>query len=266
MRIDVITLFPEIIESFIQFGVLGRAVRNELLEVHTFNPRNYTEDERRNVDDYPYGGNAGMVMKVDPLRKALQKAKSRHQGRFLTVYLSPQGRRLNQAAINAFAELDGMVLVAGRYEGVDERLIDLEIDEEWSLGDYVVSGGEPAAMVVIDAVARQCRGVLGDEDSARQDSFMSGLLDCPHYTRPAVYEGRAVPGVLLEGNHEAIRRWRLKQALGRTWRRRRDLIEARRLSDEELSLLNEYTQEHHDAESCQPQQSEKNNDRPDKAN
>ncbi len=243
MRIDVVTVFPGMIESFVQYGVLGRAIEKDLLTVKTWNAREFADDNHRTVDDKPYGGGPGMLMMVEPLRKALRVAKARQRGSFRTVYLSPQGRRLDQASINRLAALDGLVLLSGRYKGVDERLIELEIDEEWSLGDYVISGGEPAAMVLIDAVARQREGVLGDEDSAKLDSFMTGLLDCPHYTRPAEYEGKAVPEVLLKGNHEEIRRWRLKQSLGRTLSRRVDLLHGRRFTKEEKMLLSEYAGE-----------------------
>ena len=243
MRIDVVTVFPEMIESFVRHGVLGRAIQRKLLTVSTWNPRDFTEDKHATVDDRPYGGGPGMLMMVKPLRKSLRSAKSQQRGNFRTIYLSPQGRVLDQHSINRLATLDGLVLLSGRYKGVDERLIDLEIDAEWSLGDYVISGGEPAAMVLIDAVARQREGVLGDEDSAKVDSFMTGLLDCPHYTRPVEYEGRTVPDVLLGGNHEAIRRWRLKQSLGRTLCRRRDLLRRRSFSKEERELIVEYARE-----------------------
>ena len=243
MRVDIVTVFPRMIESFVSYGVLGRAIERKLLTVETWNPRDFAEDKRGTVDDKPYGGGSGMLMMVEPLRKSLQAAKSSQRGRFRTIYLSPQGRTLDQHSINRLAALDGLVLLSGRYKGVDERLIDLEIDDEWSLGDYVISGGEPAAMVLIDAVARQREGVLGDEDSAKIDSFMTGLLDCPHYTRPAEYAGRAVPDVLLQGDHEAIRRWRLKHSLGRTLCRRRDLLRRRAFTREERELIVEYARE-----------------------
>ena len=243
MRIDVVGVFPEMIESFVQYGVLGRAMGNGLLTVNTWNPRDFAGGDYRGIDDRPYGGGPGMLLMAEPLCKALRAAKSRQRGAFRTIYLSPQGRRLRQDDINRLATLDGLVLLSGRYKGVDERAVELEVDEEWSLGDYVISGGEPAAMVLIDAVARQIEGVLGDEDSAKLDSFMAGLLDCPHYTRPAEYEGKAVPGVLLEGDHEAIRRWRLKQSLGRTLQRRDDLLQRRVFTKEEKALLSEYARE-----------------------
>ncbi len=243
MQIDVVTVFPQMIESFMCHGVLGRAIERKLLTVKTWNPRDFAGDKRGTVDDRPYGGGSGMLMMVEPLRKSLQAAKSTQSGRFRTIYLSPQGRTLNQHSINHLATLDGLVLLSGRYKGVDERLIEIEVDAEWSLGDYVISGGEPAAMVLIDAVARQRAGVLGDEDSAKVDSFMTGLLDCPHYTRPAEYAGKAVPEVLLGGDHEAIRRWRLKHSLGRTLSRRRDLLRRRVFTKEERELIGEYAHE-----------------------
>ncbi|TAN47239.1 MAG: tRNA (guanosine(37)-N1)-methyltransferase TrmD [Methylococcaceae bacterium] len=242
MRFDVITLFPEMIEQSTRFGVVGRALENGKLAVVTWNPRDYTHDVHRSVDDRPYGGGPGMVMKVQPLRDAIRAAKAAAPGAG-TVYLSPQGHSFNQDAATAFAGLPGLILVAGRYEGVDERLIEAEIDEEWSIGDYVLSGGELAALVMIDAVARLLPGVLGDAESAQQDSYMDGLLDCPHYTRPVDIEGRRVPDVLQSGNHAAINRWRLKQALGRTWQRRPDLLVERELNAEQLRLLEEYKHE-----------------------
>ena len=243
MRIDVVTLFPGMIEAFTRYGVLGRAIENRLLTVDTWNVRDFADDDYRTVDDKPYGGGPGMLMMVEPLCRALRAAKARQRGDFRTLYLSPQGRRLSQEGVNRLAALDGLVLLSGRYKGVDERVIEIEIDEEWSLGDYVISGGEPAAMVLIDAVARQREGVLGDEDSAKLDSFMAGLLDCPHYTRPAEYEGRTVPDTLLGGNHDAIRRWRLKHSLGRTLQRRSDLLRGRPFTGEEKTLLAEYAKE-----------------------
>ena len=243
MRVDVVAVFPEMIDSFMQYGVLRRAVENELLTVKTWNARDFTDDKHATVDDKPYGGGPGMLMMAEPLCKALRAAKAQQQGNFRTIYLSPQGRRLDQESVNRLAELDGLVLLSGRYKGIDERVVELEVDEEWSLGDYVISGGEPAAMVLIDAVARQREGVLGDEDSARLDSFMAGLLDCPHYTRPSDYESRGVPEVLLNGHHAMIRRWRLKQSLGRTMQRRVDLLQGRTFTKEEKVLLSEYASE-----------------------
>lgn len=243
MRFGVVTVFPEMIQQSLHYGVLGRAVERNIVQVSTHDPRDHTTDAHRTVDDKPYGGGPGMLMKAAPLQAALREAKALQQGDFLTIYMSPQGRRLKQAAINRFARLDGLVVLAGRYKGIDERVVELEIDEEWSLGDYVISGGEVAALVLIDAVARQRDGVLNDRDSADSDSFMTGLLDCAHYTRPAEYQGRAVPETLISGDHEAVRRWRLKHALGRTLERRGDLLANRALSAEERALLLEYAQE-----------------------
>ena len=240
MRIDVITLFPEMVENVARFGVTGRAAEGGKLDLRTWNPRDHATDRHRTVDDRPYGGGPGMVMKVAPLADAVTDARASSGRRFRTVYLSPQGRRFTQAVAAELATEPGLVLVAGRYEGVDERFIDSHVDDEISIGDYVLSGGELAAMVVIDAVARLLPGVLGDEDSAKEDSFASGWLDCPHYTRPEDIDGRGVPQVLLDGNHAEIRRWRLMQSLGRTWERRPDLLEAVELTDEQKVLLDEY--------------------------
>ena len=243
MRIDVITLFPDMVETVAQHGVTGRATDRQLLDLRTWNPRDYTSDKHRTVDDRPYGGGPGMVMKPEPLTEAVHDVRASSGKRFRTIYLSPQGRRLTQAVAGELAEEDGLVLVAGRYEGVDERFIEAEIDDEISIGDYVLSGGELAAMVVIDAVARLLPGVLGDEDSAKEDSFVSGWLDCPHYTRPEEFEGQRVPEVLLGGDHAAIRRWRLKQSLGRTWERRPDLLDSIELTNEQKALLDEYIEQ-----------------------
>jgi tRNA (guanine37-N1)-methyltransferase len=246
-QFDVVTLFPEMFESVTGSGVTGRARERKLYELVLWNPRSFAAGSYRTVDDRPYGGGPGMVMMAEPLEKALTAARQRQKSagvtRARTVYLSPQGRPLEHRRVMEYAALQGLTLLAGRYEGVDERLIARAVDEEISIGDYVLTGGELAAMVVIDAVVRQLPGALGDADSAGQDSFADGLLDCPHYTRPEVYEGIAVPPVLLSGNHAEIARWRLKQALGRTWRRRPELLEKRGLSDEERKLLDEYTKE-----------------------
>ena len=242
MRFDVISLFPEMF-SAVRQGVTGRAVERGQVRVRLWNPRDYADDAHRSVDDRPYGGGPGMVMMVEPLRRAIEAAKAAAPDSRV-LYLSPQGRRLDQAAARELATEPGLILLAGRYEGVDERLIDAYIDEEWSIGDYVLSGGELPAMVLIDAVIRLLPGVLGHADSAEQDSYVDGLLDCPHYTRPEVIEGRAVPEVLMSGNHELIRRWRLKEALGRTWLRRPDLLEGRRLNSEEQNLLDEFIRAH----------------------
>ena len=238
MRFDVVTLLPEMFEAA-RLGVTGRAFERGQAQLRLWNPRDYTHDVHRTVDDRPYGGGPGMVMKVEPLRAAILDAKRAAPGSRV-AYLSPQGRRFDQQAAAELAGRDGMILVAGRYEGIDERIIARCVDEEWSIGDYVLSGGELAAMVMMDAVIRLLPGVLGHEDSAAQDSYMAGLLDCPHYTRPEEIDGLRVPGVLLSGNHEEIRRWRLKQALARTWERRPDLLAHRELTGEERKLLDEY--------------------------
>jgi len=238
MRFDVISLFPEMFDA-LRLGVTGRAIERGLVEVELWNPRDYAEDDHRTVDDRPYGGGPGMVMMVGPLCQAIDAARAAAPDSKV-VYLSPQGRVLDQAAVQEMAAGPGLVLLAGRYEGIDERLIDAYVDEEWSIGDYVLSGGELPAMVLMDAVTRLLPDVLGHADSAEQDSFTDGLLDCPHYTRPEEIGGRLVPEVLKSGNHELIRRWRLQQALGRTWLRRPDLLERRRLNSEEQSLLDEF--------------------------
>lgn len=242
MKLGVVSLFPPMFEALTGFGVSGRAIEKGLLELRVWNPRDFTTDPYRRVDERPYGGGPGMVMLPGPLKLALAAARTAlPEAR--VIYLSPQGRRLDQPGVNELAARPGLILLAGRYEGVDERLIENEVDEEWSIGDYVLSGGELAAMVVIDAVARQLPGVLGHEDSASQDSFAAGLLDCPHYTRPEEFDGKRVPELLLSGNHAEIRRWRLKQMLGRTWERRPDLLARIELDDEQRELLDEYRRE-----------------------
>ena len=242
LRIAVVTLFPEMLRAVTDYGVTGRAVKSGLLEVLSINPRDFTSDNHRTVDDRPYGGGPGMVMLVEPLRSAIQTARQQLTGARV-VYLSPQGRRLQQNDIAHVATSPELILVAGRYEGIDERVITGEIDEEWSIGDYVLSGGELPAMVVIDAITRTLPGVLGHDDSAREDSFFNGLLDYPHYTRPEVIDGQQVPAVLLSGDHKQIQRWRVKQALGRTWQRRPDLLEQLVLDREQRALLSEYIRE-----------------------
>ena len=244
LRFDVVTLFPEMVETVSAVGVLGRAIDRNLLQLNCWNPRDYTEDRHRTVDDRPYGGGPGMLMKVQPLRDAIQDARRAAGEQARVIYLSPQGRPLTQDAVKALAQQPGLILIAGRYEGIDERIIETEVDEEWSIGDYVLSGGELPALVLIDAVARMIPGVLGAEDSAAQDSFMDGLLDCPHYTRPEEIDGRKVPEVLLGGNHKAIEQWRLKQALGRTWLRRPELLNELTLSHEQQQLLQEFQEEY----------------------
>lgn len=247
MKIAVVTLFPEMFAALTDYGVSSRAMRNGLLELTCLNPRTFTSDRHQTVDDRPYGGGPGMVMRIEPLRAAIQAARDWIAGPCRVVYLSPQGRVLTHTGVAelvaATREGTGLVLLCGRYEGVDERLIELEVDEEWSIGDYVLSGGELPAMVLMDSIIRHLPGALGHEDSAVQDSFVEGLLDCPHYTRPEVYEGRAVPPVLMSGNHEHIRRWRLKQALGRTALRRPELIDRLELDNERRALLAESLRE-----------------------
>jgi tRNA (guanine37-N1)-methyltransferase len=240
MRFDVVTLFPELVAALAQHGIPRRAAELGLLELVTWNPRDYTTDRHRTVDDRPYGGGPGMVMKVEPLRDAIRAARRADDRDARVAYLSPQGRRIDQALVGELATLDRLILVAGRYEGVDERVLELEVDVEWSLGDYVLSGGELAAMVLIDAVTRLLPGALGDEDSAEQDSFMAGLLDCPHYTRPEEIDGLRVPAVLLGGNHAEIARWRRGQQLVRTWTRRPELLESMDLSPEDRALLEQH--------------------------
>lgn len=243
MRIDVVSLFPEMFTALTEHGVSGRAVRGGILQLGLWNPREYTENKHRRVDDRPYGGGPGMVMEVQPLRDAVEAARLASTGDNHVVYMSPQGQPLTQQRVTELAARPRLILVAGRYEGVDERFIETEVDEELSIGDYVLSGGELAAMVVIDAVTRLLPGALGHADSAQQDSFMDGLLDCPHYTRPELYEGRPAPPVLLSGDHAAIARWRLQQALGRTWERRPDLLADRQLDEEQQALLDAYLRE-----------------------
>jgi len=243
LHFEVVTLFPELIRGYLGAGVVGRAVARGLLRVGTEDPRSHTSDVHRTVDDRPYGGGPGMVMKPEPLAAAIGAASERLPEGSLVVALGAAGRRFDQAAAARLAGRRGVLLVAGRYEGVDQRVLDTLVDEELSVGDFVLSGGELPALVVIDAVARLLPGVLGHEASAGLDSFVDGLLDWPHYTRPAEWQGLAVPAVLQCGDHEAIRRWRLKQALGRTWQSRPDLLAGRRLDEEERRLLEEYCAE-----------------------
>ena len=240
MRFDVVTLFPDMIMSAASYGITGRAQERSIVELSVWNPRDYTHDKHRTVDDRPYGGGPGMVMKYQPLHDALCAARQAGSGSAKVVYLSPQGKPITQSLLGAATGLSQLILVAGRYEGVDERFVELDCDEEWSIGDYVISGGELAALVVIDAITRLLPGALGDEDSAQQDSHVAGLLDCPHFTRPEQVEDCAVPDVLLSGNHADISRWRMKQALGRTWLKRPDLLEKKILTTEEDNLLQEF--------------------------
>jgi tRNA (guanine37-N1)-methyltransferase len=247
LQIDVVTLFPPMFDAVTESGVTGRARERKLYELVLWNPRDFATGSYRSVDDRPYGGGPGMVMMPEPLEKALSAARQRQRSSGVekprVVHLTPQGRLLDHALVAGLAKEQGIVMLAGRYEGVDERLVKRVIDEEISIGDYVLSGGELAAMVVIDCVVRQMPGALGDAESASQDSFVSGLLDHPHYTRPEVFGNDAVPAVLLSGNHAEIARWRLKQALGRTWLRRPDLLEKRTLTSEEARLLEEFRNE-----------------------
>jgi tRNA (guanine37-N1)-methyltransferase len=244
MRVDIVTLFPEMIETLLRFGVTGRAVDRGLLQVASWNPRDQAHDRHRTVDDRPYGGGPGMVMKVQPLRDTLRWARQAAEPGGKTIYLSPQGRPLTQDGVRELAQRPRLILLAGRYEGIDERLIETEVDEEWSIGDYVLSGGELAALVVIDAVARLLPGALNDNESAEQDSFMDGLLDCPHYTRPEQIDGQLAPAVLLSGDHAAIARWRRRESLGRTWLRRPELLAQRGLDTQERALLDEFIREY----------------------
>ncbi len=248
LRIAVVTLFPELIEAASRYGITGRALEMALWRLWCVNPREFATDNHRTVDDRPYGGGPGMVMLAGPLEQALDAAAARISAdggpaKPKVVYLTPQGERLANERVLALKEEGGLVLLAGRYEGIDERLLERRVDLELSLGDYVLSGGEFPALVLIDALVRQLPGATNDPDSIREESFADGLLDCPHYTRPEVHGGAAVPPVLLSGNHALIRRWRLKQALGRTWLRRPDLLTGRRMTDEEARLLQEFKRE-----------------------
>ena len=243
MHFHVVTLFPEFVSAWAGHGVVGRAMQGGLLRLDLTNPREYAEGAHRAVDDRPYGGGPGMVMQVAPLRRALANVRAAMPPGSPVIALGPQGRVFDQAMARSLADEPGMVLVCGRYEGIDERLLEADVDLELSVGDYVISGGELAALVVADAVARLVPGVLGDAGSADEDSFTTGWLDCPHYTRPEEIDGQRVPEVLLSGNHAAIRRWRLKQSLGRTWQRRPELLEGRELNNEQRELLDEYIAE-----------------------
>ncbi len=247
LQFDVITLFPQMFDVVAEAGVIGRAREKGIYQLVAWNPRDFAQNAYRTVDDRPYGGGPGMVMMPEPVGRALAAARQRQKSAGVkeprVIHLTPQGRLLNHQTVIELAGQQGMVLLAGRYEGIDERVAMREVDDEISIGDYVLSGGELAAMVVIDSVVRQLPGVLGDAESANQDSFVNGLLDCPHYTRPETYAGQAVPPVLMSGNHAGIGRWRLKQALGRTWQRRPDLFSKRVLSEDEKRLLEEFKQE-----------------------
>ncbi|OOF67733.1 tRNA (guanosine(37)-N1)-methyltransferase TrmD [Rodentibacter caecimuris] len=247
MWVGIISLFPEMFKAITEFGVTGRAVKQNLLQLQYWNPRDFTHDKHKTVDDRPYGGGPGMLMMVQPLNDAIQAAKRivEEKGeKVKVIYLSPQGRKLDQVGVTELAQNRNLILVCGRYEGIDERLIQTQIDEEWSIGDYVLTGGELPAMTLIDAVARFIPGVLGKQASANEDSFVDGLLDCPHYTRPEVLNGLTVPPVLMSGHHEEIRKWRLKQSLERTWLRRPELLENLALTDEQHKLLKQVQTEH----------------------
>ncbi|MFU8798056.1 MAG: tRNA (guanosine(37)-N1)-methyltransferase TrmD [Gammaproteobacteria bacterium] len=241
MKAGIVTLFPEMFTA-LQYGIMGRTLRQSLVTLTFWNPRDYTQDTKhRTVDDRPYGGGPGMVMQVQPIYDAVLAAKKELGNTTPVIYLSPQGKVITQKEVKYIAaSRERMIFISGRYEGVDERLISTCVEEEWSIGDYVLSGGELPTMVLIDAITRLLPGALGHEDSAEQDSFTEGLLDYPHYTRPEVVQRETVPSVLLSGDHEAIRRWRLKQSLGRTWIRRPDLLAQRALNDEESTLLAEF--------------------------
>ncbi|MFT4650686.1 MAG: tRNA (guanine37-N1)-methyltransferase [Flavobacteriales bacterium] len=242
MRIDVITLFPEMVEQVVNYGVVGRAADQKLIDLQCWNPRDYTVDKHRTVDDRPYGGGPGMLMKVQPLEETIQAVRDKNP-QAQVVYLSPQGKPVNQDMLAKQVDANAVIFLCGRYEGIDERLIQQEVDQEWSIGDYVISGGELAAMVCIDAMTRLIPGALGHEQSAQQDSFSDGLLDYPHYTRPEEYKGMKVPEVLMNGNHRHIEDWRERQSLGRTWQRRPDLLEHKVLDDRQQALLNDFKDE-----------------------
>ncbi len=240
MRFDVITLFPEMVSQAALIGVTGKAIENTIVSLNVWNPRDYTHDKHKTVDDRPFGGGQGMVMKYQPLHDAVAAAKFDAKADCKVVYLSPQGKKITQALLQKASELSQLILVAGRYEGLDERFIQRDCDEEWSLGDYVISGGELAALIVIDGITRLLPNVLGNEQSALQDSHSNGLLDYPQFTRPEIINGETVPDVLLSGNHAEIARWRMKQALGRTWQKRPDLLNEKTLSAEQESLLAQF--------------------------
>ena len=248
MQLDAVSLFPEMFDAITRYGVTRRALEQSIWQFAAWNPRDFTTDNYKTIDDRPYGGGPGMVMLASPLEQAIAAAKARQQqqgvARSHVVYLSPQGKPLTHQRAATLAAMPGLILLCGRYEGIDERLIDREVDEEISVGDYVLSGGELPAMTLMDAVVRLLPGVLNDMQSAYEDSFVDGLLDCPHYTRPEEYQGVKVPDVLLSGNHALIAKWRLKQSLGRTWLRRADLLKDRILTKQESRLLAEFQQEH----------------------
>jgi tRNA (guanine37-N1)-methyltransferase len=250
MKIGLITLLPEMFAALSDYGICGRAIRDGIVEINLVNPRDFTADKHRTVDDKPFGGGPGMLMKTEPLVAAIRATKEALTERSgsvpKVVYLSPQGVKVNQEKVVIEAQAESLILLCGRYQGIDQRVLESEIDEEWSLGDFVISGGEFAAMAIVDAMIRRQAGALGDSESAMQDSFEEGLLHCPEYTRPQSFDGHDVPNVLLSGDHAAIKRWRHKQALGTTWRKRPDLLDARELTSEQNALLKEYQKEHGD--------------------
>lgn len=244
MWIGIISLFPEMFRAITEHGVTGRAVKNGLLNICYWNPRDFTDDKHKTIDDRPYGGGPGMLMMAQPLMKAIHAAKSKISENAKVIYLSPQGRKLNQEGVRQLTINKNLILVCGRYEGIDERIIKVEINEEWSIGDFVLSGGELPAMVMIDSISRLIPSVLGHHASAEEDSFMTKLLDYPHYTRPKILRGIEVPNVLLSGNHAKIERWRKKQSLGRTWLKKPELLRSLTLTDEQIMLLSEFQQEY----------------------
>lgn len=258
MHVGVVTLFPEMFAAISDFGISGRAIKNELLNLEYWNPRDFATDKHRTVDDRPFGGGPGMLMKTDTLVATIRQAREQLAGKLVeksanqvrTIYLSPQGKTIDQCKVADLAQLKGLVLVCGRYQGIDSRVIESEIDEEVSLGDFVMSGGELAAMALIDAMVRLKPGALGDADSAHQDSFAAGLLHWPEYTRPQQFEGKSVPDVLLSGDHEAIRKWRVKQSLGNTWLKRPDMLQEASLDKEQQQLLEEFKAEHKANSGC----------------
>jgi len=240
MKIQVISIFPEMFSALTDYGVVGRAIQDAILSVDVLNPRTFTDDKHSTVDGRPYGGGPGMVMLPEPLGRTIDAARQTADKSTKVLYLSPQGKQFDQAAAQSMAQQDELILLAGRYEGIDERIIDQYVDEQWSIGDYVLSGGELPAMVMIDAICRWLPNSLGNKESALQDSFVDGLLDCPHYARPEDYAGSRVPTVLLSGDHAAIARWRLQQSLGNTWLNRPDLLEKLTLTTEQAQLLEDF--------------------------
>ncbi|CRK85681.1 tRNA (guanine-N(1)-)-methyltransferase [Candidatus Providencia siddallii] len=246
MFIDIISLFPEMFRAITNYGITGKAVKNKLLVIKHWNPRNFAKNKYKNVDARPYGGGPGMLMMGQPLKNAINSAKTNLGIKTKVVYLSPQGKKLNQNGVHELVKNKKIILVCGRYKGIDDRFIQTEIDEEWSIGDYILSGGELAAMVLIDAISRFIPGTLNHKHSAKKDSFSNGLLDCPHYTRPKILNGIAVPFVILSGNHLKINIWRMKQSLGRTWLKRPELLKKLCLTNNQKKLLSEFQQEYYE--------------------